>query len=126
MPDYVVRRVAQRLNVDRKAVNGACILAIGLSYKKNTADARESPALMVIDRLLGRGAEVLAVDPMVAADQLSTRVKIVDLDQSLLDRVDLILVLTDHDDVDWAAIEAVSHKVVDTRRRVTSPGVEYL
>src|SRR5438552_5464452 len=66
MPDYVVRRLSVALNRRRQPVNGARILLLGLAYKRNTSDARESPALVVADRLLALGAEVRAADAHVA------------------------------------------------------------
>src|SRR4029077_13015049 len=65
MPDYVVRRVQALLNSERKAVNGSRILLLGLAYKRNTSDARESPAINVARRFVAMGAKVRAVDPHV-------------------------------------------------------------
>ena len=63
MPDYLVRRLVEALNRERKPVNGSRILLLGLAYKRNTGDARESPAVVVARRLLTLGAEVRAADP---------------------------------------------------------------
>ena len=65
MPDYVVRRLVLALNRQQQAVNGSRILLLGLAYKRNTGDARESPAVVVAERLLALGAEVRAADPHV-------------------------------------------------------------
>ena len=67
MPDYVVRRLIEALNDRRRSVNGSRILLLGLAYKKNTGDARESPAARVAELLPGMGAEVRAADPHVVA-----------------------------------------------------------
>src|SRR3984885_1609790 len=65
MPDYVVRRLMAALNRDRKALNGSTVLLLGLAYKKNTGDARESPAIRVAQLLKDMGADVRAADPHV-------------------------------------------------------------
>ena len=66
MPDYVVSRVVERLNRRRRAVNGSRVLLVGLTYKRNSGDARQSPAAVVAHRLAALGAELHAVDPLVA------------------------------------------------------------
>jgi UDP-N-acetyl-D-glucosamine dehydrogenase len=65
MPHYVVRRVTAALNAERKAVNGARVLVLGVSYKPNVGDTREAPAIPVIEQLVGLGAIVTAIDPHV-------------------------------------------------------------
>src|ERR671919_2757816 len=71
MPDYVVRRVTEALNRRRQPVNGSRILLLGLAYKRNTGDDRESPAVVVAERLLGLGAEVRVADPHVVVDHIN-------------------------------------------------------
>src|SRR5207248_8699968 len=73
MPDYVVGRVTTAVNRAEKAVKGSRILLLGLAYKRNTGDAREAPAIVIADRLLGLGASVSAADPYVAQQQLDPR-----------------------------------------------------
>src|SRR5688500_15678608 len=75
MPDYVVRRLVVALNRDEKAVRGTRILLLGLSYKPNTGDARESPAVVVAERLLSMGAIVDVIDPFVDRTYLEGRVQ---------------------------------------------------
>jgi UDP-N-acetyl-D-mannosaminuronic acid dehydrogenase/UDP-N-acetyl-D-glucosamine dehydrogenase len=65
MPDYVVQRVTELLNTDRKSVNGSTVLLIGLAYKKNTSDARESPSIRIAQLLAALGADVRFADPLV-------------------------------------------------------------
>ena len=118
MPDYVVRRLVYALNKDRKALNGSNILLLGLAYKKNTGDARESAAIAVADRLLGLGATVRAVDPHVLAEQVDTRIQLVDLDRDEVARADAVVLLIDHDAFDLQIVENAARYVLDTRNRI--------
>ena len=70
MPAYVVELVADSLNEDRKAVNGSKVLVLGVAYKANVADVRESPALDVVNLLLERGADLKYHDPYVPSIRL--------------------------------------------------------
>jgi UDP-N-acetyl-D-mannosaminuronic acid dehydrogenase/UDP-N-acetyl-D-glucosamine dehydrogenase len=126
MPDYVAMRVAGRLNRDGKAVNGSRILLIGLAYKPNSGDARESPAIAVGEHLVQLGAVVRAVDPFVGPTEVPAGVNLVEGTPHELGAADLVLVLTDHDSVDWALVETYADRVLDTRNRVTSPASERL
>ena len=118
MPNYVVQRVTAGLNAKRKAVNGTRVLLIGLAYKKNTGDARESPALRVADLLQERGAIISAVDPYVEDHKLPSFIRLVDLDEASLADVDAVVILTDHDDLDYTLLERTDAYVLDTRRRL--------
>jgi UDP-N-acetyl-D-mannosaminuronate dehydrogenase len=70
MPDYLVRRAMLMLNNAGKPMKGNRVLLLGLSYKPNTGDAREDPAGVIVDRLLGLGVEVFAADPHVTEEQV--------------------------------------------------------
>ncbi len=126
MPDYVVKRVGDRLNRERKSVNGSRILAMGISYKKNSGDARESPAITVIEHLVNLGAEIHAVDPWVEPSRFPPGVKPVELTAGELDEADLIVLLTDHDGTDYELLATYGHKLLDTRNKLRGPGVELL
>jgi UDP-N-acetyl-D-mannosaminuronic acid dehydrogenase/UDP-N-acetyl-D-glucosamine dehydrogenase len=126
MPDYVVTRVAEKLNNLRRSVNGSTILVIGLAYKKNSGDARQSPAIAAAQRLVQRGAHVRAVDPLIDVRLVPQGVTLVDATPEELEAADLVLVLTDHDEFDWKAIEAVDTKVLDTRNRLAGTAAEIL
>lgn len=127
MPDYVVRRLVVALNRRRKAVNGSRILLLGLAYKRNTGDARESPSMVVADRLLGLGAEVRAADPHVLAEQVDPRLSLVEATPEEAAAADAVVVLVDHDAFDLAAIAAAAPYVFDTRRCLPAgPNVEHL
>jgi UDP-N-acetyl-D-glucosamine dehydrogenase len=118
MPHYVVRRVAAALNDERKAVNGARIVVLGLAYKRDVGDLRESPALSIVGQLADLGAEVLAVDPHAAADAIDGIPVLDAFDDEVLAGADLVLVLTDHSAFDYAQVASVSRLVLDTRNRV--------
>ena len=119
MPDYVVGRITSLLNEKRLAVNGARVLLLGLAYKKNSGDARESPAVTVARLLLGLGAEVRAVDPHVLdCPRGLERVPMVVLDVDELEAADLVVVLTDHDQFDFELVRAHASSVFDTRNRL--------
>jgi len=127
MPDYVVRRLTYGLNRRRKAVNGSRVLLLGLAYKRNTSDARESPALVVAERLVGLGADVRAVDTHVAFRSLPAGIELVSLAESELRAADAVVMLTDHSDFDLDLVVAHAPYVLDTRRVVpAAEHVEYL
>ena len=126
MPDYVVARVASKLNDSRKALNGSRVLVLGLAYKKNSGDARESPAVAVVEGLVAKGADVSAVDPLIPTRYVPDGVAMVELDQDALDQADVVVVLTDHDEFEWDTVAKVAHKVLDTRNRLPGTGAEIL
>ena len=126
MPRYVVRRLTLSLNRRRKPVNGTRVLVLGLAYKANTGDARESPALAVVEHLSALGAEVKAVDPYVEPTRIDPRISLVQLSGEELAWADCVLVLTDHDAFDWDLVREQSKFIFDTRHRVTGSTVEYL
>jgi UDP-N-acetyl-D-glucosamine dehydrogenase len=125
MPDYVVRRLQAALNTRRKAVNGSRVLLLGLAYKRNTSDARESPAIQVARKLVAMGAEVRAVDPHVR-EPVDARVVPVELSAEELSAADAVVLLSDHDAFDFELIEQHARFILDTRARLQGPGVERL
>ncbi len=127
MPDYVVRRLVVALNRKRQAVNGSRIMLLGLAYKRNTGDDRESPAIAVADRLIRLGADVRAADPHVADDHLDGRVTRIVLSAEEVAAADAVILLTDHDAFDLDMVAEQARYVFDTRHRL-APGtnVEFL
>jgi UDP-N-acetyl-D-glucosamine dehydrogenase len=116
MPEHVLDRITDLLNEDRLAVNGARILVLGVAYKANVSDMRESPALDVIRLLAAKGAEVSYHDPHVREIAIEgASYKSVDLGDDALSRADLVVVITDHADVDYARVAARAHRIFDTR-----------
>ncbi len=127
MPDYVVRRLVAALNQRRKSVNGSTVLLLGLAYKKNSGDARESPARRVASLLLDMGAEVRAADPHVVEDShVDSRVERVPLTADQIAAADAVILLADHDDFDLDLVLEHAPYVLDTRHRLTGPAVESL
>lgn len=116
MPEWVVEKVASALNQMRKAVNGSRVLVLGVAYKKDIDDVRESPALDVIRLLEQRGAHVEFHDPFVAEfrEEGHTR-KGVELSDEMLRWADAVVVVTDHNGVDYQRVIDNSTLVVDTR-----------
>jgi UDP-N-acetyl-D-glucosamine dehydrogenase len=122
MPRYVIDRLAMSLDRRHKRpLNGAKILLLGVAYKKNVEDVRESPAFKLIELLEHRGAEVSFYDPLVAAipptreHAALTGRRSVAWDPKAFRKYDAALICTDHDKVDYAALVANSRLVVDTR-----------
>ncbi|MEM9295631.1 MAG: UDP binding domain-containing protein, partial [Planctomycetota bacterium] len=119
MPDYVVSRVQMGLNRDKKAVNGSSILVLGLAYKPNVDDVRESPSLELIEKLQELGAEVDYHDPHVPAThkmrQHDLQMTSVAINAERLVGYDCVLVATHHDAIDWAAVAEHAKLIVDTR-----------
>ncbi|MGH9225394.1 MAG: nucleotide sugar dehydrogenase, partial [Acidimicrobiales bacterium] len=118
MPDYVVQRVAVALNRRKLAVNGCRVLLLGLAYKRNTSDDRESPAVVVADRLVALGAEVRAADPHVERGHADGEVVRVDCTADEVAAAHVVVVLTDHDAFDYEMVANEAVHVLDTRRRL--------
>jgi UDP-N-acetyl-D-glucosamine dehydrogenase len=126
MPNYVVRRVQLGLNRRSRAVNGARVLVLGIAYKKNTNDARETPADPVVRQLVELGAEVAVHDAHVGPNELDEVAERVDLTPEEIGRADVVVLVTDHDDVDYAIVERHARYVFDTRNRLRGEHVELL
>jgi len=127
MPDYVASRLMRALNRQGVALSRAKVLVLGLAYKRNAGDARESPAVALIHRLLADGAEVSVADPHVVermpTDALTRRVA---LTEQELKRADAVVLVTDHDEFDYDLVTAHAALVLDTRHRLDGPDVEQL
>jgi UDP-N-acetyl-D-glucosamine dehydrogenase len=119
MPRYWVQKVADALNEQSKAVRGSTILVLGVAYKKDVSDVRESPALDIIHLLREKGATVAYHDPHVASirfegDRLHG---VPDLDAALAAH-DCVIVATDHTGYDWQQIKTRSRLIIDTRNAI--------
>lgn len=117
MPEYVVERAGNILNLQLgKAFSRAEILLLGVSYKKDISDVRESPALDVIERLWSQGAQVYYHDPLVPTIQLGGRTLLSEpLDEKLLLSADMALIITDHSAVDYGLVVKHARLILDTR-----------
>jgi len=126
MPDHVVLRITAGLNRCQKAVNGSTVLVLGLAYKPNTSDIRESPALRIVELLTDLGADVQVVDAHVEAHRCPPGVTLVELTEARVHAADAVVIVTDHDDVDYGLLDQPATWVLDTRRRLTAKHVEFL
>ena len=127
MPDYVVRRLMLALNKRGRPVSGSRILLMGLAYKKNTGDARESPAVRVAELPLRMGAQVRAADPLVTESTvINPAVARVDTTPEEIAAADIVVMLTDHDVFSAADVGRHSSYVLDCRRVLSGPHVETL
>jgi UDP-N-acetyl-D-glucosamine dehydrogenase len=122
MPDLVVRTLQEALSSRfSRALNGAKILVMGVAYKKNVDDLRESPALHIMDILQGAGARVSYHDPFFPEISPTrehpslTGMKSVAFDEKTVAGFDASVIITDHDRIDYAALVSWSNLVVDTR-----------
>jgi UDP-N-acetyl-D-glucosamine dehydrogenase len=125
MPQYVVDKVMHALNDVRKAVNGSRVLVIGVAYKKNIDDMRESPALDVMRLLEEQGAVVVYHDPHIKSFREDGHVRQgMDLTAAELNRADAVVIVTDHSSIDYQLIVDQAAVVVDTRNATgrTRPG----
>jgi UDP-N-acetyl-D-glucosamine dehydrogenase len=118
MPDYVIQRLMYALNERATSIKGSRILVLGLAYKKNTGDARESPATRIAELLVSLGAEVRAVDPHVVEPHVDRRVGRADLTAEELAAADAVILVTDHDSFDYDLIASASKYVLDCKNRL--------
>ncbi|WP_078431792.1 nucleotide sugar dehydrogenase [Metabacillus halosaccharovorans] len=116
MPELVVDRMMRILNHDGKALRGAKVAVLGVAYKKDIDDVRESPVLDILTILEKEGADYQVVDPFVPAFRLiDKQVETVELTEELLSSADLVLLATDHTTFDYDMIASSSRVVFDTR-----------
>jgi UDP-N-acetyl-D-glucosamine dehydrogenase len=123
MPERVVERVAEALHLQDRSLRGSRVLVLGVSYKKDVGDVRESPALKVIDRLRQQGAEVSYHDPHVpVCANGSGAMTSVALDEETLASADCVVVLTDHSCLPYGQIVRTARAVVDMRNALRTAG----
>jgi UDP-N-acetyl-D-glucosamine dehydrogenase len=121
MPDYVISRVGEALNARRLPVNGSRILILGLSYKANVDDDRESPSYRLMDGLKGLGADVAYYDPYVPVIGMTREhshwagIKSVSWNRETVSSFDLVLISTAHKSVDYGELAQWANCIVDTR-----------
>jgi len=123
MPEHVVQLVSDGLNDESKAMKGSNVLLLGVAYKKDINDVRESPALSIIDRLRAKGANVRYHDPFVAevrfddahTDAGGEPLSSVTLTTEELQAADCVIIVTDHSDIDYKRVCSLVPLIVDTR-----------
>jgi UDP-N-acetyl-D-glucosamine dehydrogenase len=130
MPEHVVDRVAMSLNKQRRPIMGSKVLVLGLAYKADIDDVRESPSLDIIEELRERGAKVEYSDPFVPnAEFAGHKMRSQPLTPATLRRADCVVVATAHKQFPWSLILRHSKAVVDTRNAFkgkTSPKITRL
>ena len=123
MPHHVVKRVGEALNDKGKAIKGSRVLVLGVAYKPNVDDTRESPAAEIIEDLLGRGADVRYHDPHVAEfpEMRDHDIEMtgVDLTAAQIREADCVLIVTDHKIIDYSLVGREADLIVDTRNAMT-------
>jgi UDP-N-acetyl-D-glucosamine dehydrogenase len=127
MPEYVVKLTSTALNKNKKALNGSKILILGVAYKKDIDDMRESPALSIIDLLRARGAEVVYHDPFVPEVTFDHAYTIGDaepltnneLTDELLKECDCTIICTEHSAIDYTKVCELAPLIVDTRNALS-------
>jgi len=119
MPYYVVERIGEALNRHGKALQGSKVLILGVAYKKNVDDMRESPAITIIELLLGKGARVSYHDPHIPKLPKMRKSKLsmasTPLSTAMLKGQDCVVIVTDHDALDYQAVVDHARLVVDSR-----------
>ena len=127
MPEHVVQLVSDGLNDESKAMKGSSVLLLGVAYKKDVDDVRESPALSIIDRLRAKGAKVSYHDPFVAEmsfDDAHTQgsgepLSSVSLTDVQLQSADCVIIVTDHSGIDYQRVCSLASLIVDTRNALS-------
>jgi nucleotide sugar dehydrogenase len=126
MPDYVVQRLIAILNVEKRSLNGSRVALLGLAYKKNSGDVRESPALRLIELLHEYGATLVGVDSHVEAQRWPAQVERTEDVASAVGDADAIILVTDHDNLDLDALGDGPVPVLDTKNRLSGTAVTRL
>lgn len=127
MPDWVVQKTADALNERGKPLKGSKILILGLAYKKNVSDSRESPAAEILKLLQDKGAQLHYSDPYIpnfpAKRQYQFELTSLNLSADTLAQFDCVVLVTDHDNYDYEMILENSKMIVDTRNRLRGTNV---
>ena len=126
MPDYVIGKLTTALNAARKSINGSSVLVLGIAYKKNVDDMRESPSVVLMEKLQELGATVAYSDPHVPdfpklRGHTHFDLQSTELSAEAIEGFDCILVATDHDRFDYDLIKTHAKLIIDTRGRYLEP-----
>ncbi len=116
MPTYVVQRIGEALNIEGRSLKASKVLVLGITYKADVGDLRESSAIQILEKLTKSGAEVAYHDPFVESiDLKGESLSSVELTEENLSAYDIVLVHTAHSTYDWSFISAHAPLVLDTR-----------
>lgn len=120
MPEFVVENIMKILNKDKKALNGSKVILMGVAYKKDIDDYRESPVLKIVELLEGEGAGVVINDPYIKSFRHEGRTYVTqDVDDSMLKSADIVVITTDHSNYDYENILKQSKVIYDTRNAMS-------
>ncbi len=121
MPSWIIEKVAEGLNHQCKSLKKSKVLLIGIAYKKNVDDMRESPAFELIRLLKSREAEVFYYDPYIPVfpkiRKYRYAMQSIELKQELIETMDCVLIVTDHDEIDYDLIQKNAKLIIDSRGR---------
>ncbi|OGT01775.1 MAG: UDP-N-acetyl-D-glucosamine dehydrogenase [Gallionellales bacterium RIFCSPLOWO2_02_58_13] len=130
MPDYVVAKVASALNSRKKSINGCRILVLGIAYKKNVDNMRESPSVILMEKLRDLGAEISYSDPHIPVfpkmREHQFELSSAPLSANSLSSYDCVLLSTDHDKFDYDMIKEHAKLIVDSRGRYLEPAAHII
>ena len=119
MPEYLLNKLSEALEKRSKLIKGSNILILGISYKKNIDDSRESPSIEIIKKLIERGANVSYNDPFFPNFSINKNTKIslkrLEITTHNLEKQDCVILLTDHDDFNYDLIKKYSKLIIDSR-----------
>jgi UDP-N-acetyl-D-glucosamine dehydrogenase len=127
MPEYVIRKLTDALNAQKKPLNGSKILLVGLAYKSNVDNERESPGYVLMDMLKHAGAEVDYCDPYIPVVRLTREhphwagSKIISWDEQTIRSFDAVLIATSHANVNHEQLAEWSQLIIDTRNAIPNP-----
>ena len=125
MPEYVTELVADGLNEHRKCINGSRVLVVGVAYKRDIDDCRESPSLDVMELLMAKGADVSYHDPFVDSVRLHSGVlQSAGIAPEELAAYDAVIISTDHTDLDYQAMADHAQLLIDCRNATGRAGID--
>ena len=128
MPYYVIDKVLRGLNSLGRSMEGAKILVVGVAYKPDVDDMRESPALKIIDLLIKEDAHVEYYDPYIPSLPKTRKYELnlhsVDIEKTEDDEYDAVVIITDHSDVDYRYLVNKGRIVIDTRNALKQKGIK--
>jgi UDP-N-acetyl-D-glucosamine dehydrogenase len=122
MPNYVLEKIAKALNDNKKSLKGSAVLVIGVAYKPDVDDDRESPAYVIMDLLMKEGASVDYSDPYIPqlkkSRKYNFRLSSIDLVPENIKNYDVVLIVTNHSSIDYSLIRDNAKIIVDTRNTI--------
>jgi len=127
LDEYIVAKITNALNEERKSLKGSKILILGIAYKKDVDDMRESPGIEIINILKNKGSQVDYHDPFIPSFSGKRRypdlsMKSIKLDENKLNKYDCVVIITNHSAYDYDWIVENSKLVIDTRNATASVG----